>query len=530
MRLAAIFIATAFEVRLRNKERSFLKQHERFRMAGMLDELSRWISESVHAPDLVVITCFDEIYELCVRRHVKVIRNEFSHISEGNMIRAGMQALPGHETYLIISASQPRLVRPELFENLCGLYLSQSGKTAVTKYQGRMQLPIVFSIKNTDPVNGMLDKEKGKFVLRSGMKDTVYFEATEEFLGSQDKDHKVRDYLKGISPGLTGEDKIVDVIVIRGGGRIGTGIALSLHEAGWHVLITEKEEPDTLFRGMSFARAVKDTEMTVNGVTAFLVSPGLKQFVKAWRSGVIPVVIDPGFSCSGLFGSNVDAVSLFKEFDDSYVAAPDAGYAETPADDKPDKTYILTAVIDCTPNCSGTAVSVDPGVLTIGLSGNDYGSSGPKYIIETSLGSRYGVLSLNRNIKVLHIDSPDTAEEVMRDQPMKPAELFLSLLSPADGRFREVKRIGDHVKESDLIGQIVSPNGERTDVFAHATGRIAGNKTDNAVCKCGEIICTIDPAAVSPEDCFSQNPLGMLPGLSVKKLIDSEAGQTIPGT
>ncbi|NCU26807.1 hypothetical protein EOM86_08830, partial [Candidatus Nomurabacteria bacterium] len=63
MKIAAIFIATAFEVRLRNKEGSFLKQHERFRMAEMLDEFSRWMSESVHSPELLVVTCFDEIYE-----------------------------------------------------------------------------------------------------------------------------------------------------------------------------------------------------------------------------------------------------------------------------------------------------------------------------------------------------------------------------------------------------------------------------------------------------------------------------------
>lgn len=508
MRLAVIFIATAFEVRLKDKDRSFLKQHERFKMAGMLDELSRWISETVHSPEVAVMTCFDEIYELCIRRHIKVVRNEFGQISEGNMIRAGMLAMPGFENYLIISASEPRLIKTELLENLCSMYISQSGKTTVTKYRGKLQLPIIFSIKNTDPVNSMLDKDKGRFVLRSSQKDVVFYEASEEFLGSGDKDKKVKDYLSGVSIGLTGEDTHADVVVIRGAGKVGSGIALALFEAGWYVLMTEKEEPDTLFRGMSFAYAVKEGEMTVNGVTGYLVSPSIRQLEKAWRAGVIPIVIDPDFSSVGLFGSH-DKAALSDEIEKAALEIDGAA-----------KTYGIAAVIDCTSIGSGAAFPEKTDIITVGVKGTDYGKTVPKYLIETSFDLHYGKVNHNKDIKLLHIGPNSKGEEYKEERAVAPNEMYSYIKAPVDGRFREIKRIGDTVRANDLVGQIVSSGGERTDIFASVSGRIAGDHPDNSLCLAGDVICAIDPFAYAAEDCFSQSPLGMLPGISIRKLLD----------
>ena len=42
--------------------------------------------------------------------------------------------------------------------------------------------------------------------------------------------------------------------VIRGGGDLGTGVALRLHRAGWHVLITELAKPLVIRRAVALAR------------------------------------------------------------------------------------------------------------------------------------------------------------------------------------------------------------------------------------------------------------------------------------
>ncbi len=522
MKLAVIFIATAFEVRLRNKEKTFLKQHERFRMAVMLDELDKWVSESVHSPEITVVTCYDEIYAICVRRHFRVIRNDVGQIAEGNMIRSGMLAMPGYDTFMVISASEPRLIKSGLFENLCGLYISQSEKTAVTKYKGRLVLPLIFSAINTDPVNSMLDKEKGRFVLHSGQKNTIHFEVTEEFLGSPDPDRRIKDYLSGVSAGLTGEEEDADVIIVRGGGRIGSGIALALFESGSNVLITEKEEPDTLYRGMSYASAVRESEITVNGVTGYLVSPGIRQLDKAWKAGVIPVVIDPELSCAGLFGTQDDTAALSAELDKPTAEAFEADLQGDHEDARSGKTYKLAAVIDCTSPGSGASFPGETQVITIGIKGNDYGNQGPKYLLDVSFGPRYATISLNRDIRITRVDSKLHQDEVIQDTVWKEADMFEFVRSCADGRFREIKRIGDMVKVNDLIGQIATSAGNRTDIFSDKAGRVAGNFADNGICLAGDIVCALDGSAASAQDCFSQSPLGMLPGISVRKLIDSD--------
>lgn len=509
MKIAAIFIATAFEVRLRNKEGSFLKQHERFRMAEMLDEFSRWMSESVHSPELLVVTCFDEIYELCIRRHIKVVRNEFGQISESNMIRTGMLEMQGYDHYIVFSASEPRLIKAPLLEKLCEQYQGQSYKTIVTKYKNKLQLPVVLAVKNSDALNDMTDKDKGRLSIKPGLKNVVQLEVTDEFLGSADKDRKVKDYLSGVSRSLTGEETVADVVVIRGGGRIGSGIALSLHSSGRRVLITEKEEPETLFREMSFAGAVKNTEVNVNGVSGYLVSPGIRQFEKAWNAGVIPVVIDPDFSSVGLFSRGGDAKGAFAELDDP--------------SDKTEKTYRLAAVIDCSPDRSGVAFPEVSDILTVGLKGNDYGSSGPKYVLCTAFNSRYAIADVNREIKVRHVDVQDGGFDEQDDEIVEmTADIYRYIKASSEGKFRVIKRIGDYVKVNEMIGQIVDRNGDRTDVFSSVSGRIAGSKAENAICKGNEKICVIDPAAKSADDCFSQSPLSMLPGSSVLQLLLSK--------
>ena len=59
-----------------------------------------------------------------------------------------------------------------------------------------------------------------------------------------------------------------EIIALRGGGDLGSGVACRLHRSGFRVVILEVEQPLVVRRTVSFAQAVIDGKATVEGVTA----------------------------------------------------------------------------------------------------------------------------------------------------------------------------------------------------------------------------------------------------------------------
>jgi xanthine dehydrogenase accessory factor len=82
-----------------------------------------------------------------------------------------------------------------------------------------------------------------------------------------------------------------NLVLIRGGGDLATGVALRLHRAGMHVIITELAQPLAVRRTVSFSEAVYEGQHTVEGVTARLIEA---HQLSAWNEADgIPVLIDP---------------------------------------------------------------------------------------------------------------------------------------------------------------------------------------------------------------------------------------------
>ncbi len=82
------------------------------------------------------------------------------------------------------------------------------------------------------------------------------------------------------------------IALIRGGGDLGSGIALRLHHAGFKIVITEIELPLVLRRTVAFANAIFEKEMTVEGVKSKFISE-LNNISSLLQSEIIPVLIDP---------------------------------------------------------------------------------------------------------------------------------------------------------------------------------------------------------------------------------------------
>ena len=84
---------------------------------------------------------------------------------------------------------------------------------------------------------------------------------------------------------------MTDLIILRGGGDLASGVALRLRRAGFQLVIVELEKPLAVRRSVSFSEAVYDGVQTVEDVTARLVSPD--QLQVTLEAGEIPVLVDP---------------------------------------------------------------------------------------------------------------------------------------------------------------------------------------------------------------------------------------------
>jgi xanthine dehydrogenase accessory factor len=84
------------------------------------------------------------------------------------------------------------------------------------------------------------------------------------------------------------------LILIRGGGDLASGVALRLHRAGLKVLISELAQPLAVRRTVSFAEAVYEGRITIEGVTGRLVNG--EQIEATLEAGEIPVLVDPDAS------------------------------------------------------------------------------------------------------------------------------------------------------------------------------------------------------------------------------------------
>lgn len=85
-------------------------------------------------------------------------------------------------------------------------------------------------------------------------------------------------------------------VIVRGGGDLASGVVYRLVKAGFAVLVTELERPLAIRRTVSFASAVYEGQITVEGVTArLIVRPG--QAGDIWAAGQVPVLVDPTGEC-----------------------------------------------------------------------------------------------------------------------------------------------------------------------------------------------------------------------------------------
>jgi len=225
-------------------------------------------------------------------------------------------------------------------------------------------------------------------------------------------------------------------IIILGGGDLASGVALRLSRLGCKLIVTELAQPYAVRRTVSFAQAVYDGSITIEGVNGCFF-PSYEEIV---FENCIPVLVDPD-------------VSVVNKFN-------------------PDVLVDARMIKQGIPSCCY------PEYFTIGLGPGFYAGKNCHAVIETQRGHYMGRVIYDGEAE------PDTGipERVANFQHERV------LRSPSEGIFHTELEIGNIVEESEEIGR-VGTNA----IIAPFNGLILGLLHNGLEVKAGIKIGDIDP-------------------------------------
>lgn len=241
---------------------------------------------------------------------------------------------------------------------------------------------------------------------------------------------------------------INDIVIIRGGGDLATGIAHRLHRSGFKILILEIEKPLVIRRTVSFAQAVFDGSIVIDDVKAVKVTD-INEVHENWRHGNIPILID-------------ESCDILKHI----------------------KANILVDAILAKKNL-GTHKSMAP--ITIGAGPGFEAGVDVDVVIETNRGHYLGSLIFD-GFAQANTGVPGIIMGFGKERVIK---------SPSDGIIRNIAEIGDIVKKDQIIAYV----GD-TPVISTLDGVLRGLIMDGMDVFTGLKIADVDPRAVI-EHCYS---------------------------
>ncbi len=201
-----------------------------------------------------------------------------------------------------------------------------------------------------------------------------------------------------------------EIVVIRGGGDLASGVALRLHRSRMRVVITELAQPLAIRRTVSFAEAIYEGRIQVEEVTG-LRGDSLVDVQKSWKLGNVPVIVDP--DCTILKDMERASMQPFTLVDARMTKGP--------------------------PHLD---LNVAP--LVIGLGPGFVVGETCHAVIETNRGHNLGRV-IWRGGAQPDTGVPEGFEDKYRERVLR---------SPAEGIFKSLARICDHLETGDLIAEV----------------------------------------------------------------------------
>jgi xanthine dehydrogenase accessory factor len=192
------------------------------------------------------------------------------------------------------------------------------------------------------------------------------------------------------------------VVIIRGGGDLGTGVAHTLFKNGFDILVLEIENPLVIRRKVAFAQALFDGQTVVEEVKAVKVQTN-EGIPALWKEGTIPVMIDP-------------ACTIVKEIHPEVL-------------------------VDATVAKRNTGMHLDMAPLTIALGPGFKAGEDVDVVIETNRGNNLGEIIFDGYAEP-NTGIPGEIEGYRQERVLR---------APCDGRIHTVADIGDEVKKGEIV-------------------------------------------------------------------------------
>jgi xanthine dehydrogenase accessory factor len=193
-----------------------------------------------------------------------------------------------------------------------------------------------------------------------------------------------------------------NIVLVRGGGDLASGVALRLHRAGIKTLIIELPQPLAVRRAVSLSSAIYEGHITIEGITGRFAQPD--QISVAHIQNEIPIMIDPDAS-----------ILIDSRF--SFCVLVDGRMLKQPPDPLP-----------------------RPVPLHIGLGPGFHAGENCHAVIETRRGHTLGRVYWNGP------PQPDSGQP--EGDPRRV------LRAPVDGIVVGIKKIGDHCEQGEIVAMI----------------------------------------------------------------------------
>ncbi len=256
-----------------------------------------------------------------------------------------------------------------------------------------------------------------------------------------------------------------ELVVIRGGGDLASGVIQKFHRSGFNVIILEIEKPNFIRRKVCYGAAIYEVEVNLEELTSKFIGNLKEQksevFInleKCFNENKIPVLVD----------ENMGILDVIK-----------AQYSSQ---------YKVVAVIDAIIAKRNLGMKNDLAPITIALGPGFCAGKDVDIVVETMRGHNLARL-------IFHGEAvPNTGVPGLIGGE---AELRV-MHSPTDGILKIVRDIGEIVERNQVIATV----GD-IEVIATIPGLIRGMITDGLYVKKGLKICDIDPRKEEYKNCFT---------------------------
>ena len=254
------------------------------------------------------------------------------------------------------------------------------------------------------------------------------------------------------------------LVIIRGGGDLATGVAVRLFRAGFPVMILEIDHPTVIRLPVSFAGAVYEGKIIVEGIEAVLIS-SWEEAEKIIKLNKVPVLVDPKGICI--------------------------------------KKLSPTVLVDAILAKRNLGTTIGQSLLVVGLGPGFTAGKDVDVVIETKRGHNLGRVYYQGQAE------PDTGipGEVGRESKRR------LLRTPAEGRITPLHKIGELVQAGEAIAEI-----EGVPLKAEISGVLRGLIYPESWVTKGMKVGDIDPRGIR-EYCFTVSDKARSLGGAVLEMI-----------